>query len=174
MDEIQQESKEVQYPDGRIEHLAVRSEPRDIWTKPIMAVFAAGLIVGGLIIAAVWGLFRYSEHEQEQLKASNYPLAPEPSLVLPREPRLDALNRNLGDPRADVYLREKANIEKINQLGPADEKGFVRIPIAEAMKLAVSRLLVRKKAPPGTETKDAGLRFGGGPNSGRIFEEPPK
>lgn len=174
MESPQENAKEVRYPDGRIEHLSVRREPRDVRALWIVAVFCACLILGAVLLFVVWGLFEHSEREQGQVKASTYPLAPQPSLALPREPRLDPLNKTLGSKEADVYTREAANEARINGFGPADEKGFVRIPIGEAIKLAVKQLPVRKEPPKEAEGKDRGLRDGGGPNSGRVFQEPSK
>jgi len=174
MESPQDKAREVRYPDGRIEHLSVRREPRDVRALWIIAVFSAGVILGIILLIVVWGLFEHGQRKQNEAKASTYPLAPEPSLALPREPRLDPLNKTLGNKEADVYAREAANELRINTFGPTEEKGFVRIPIREAIKLAVSRLPVRKQAPTDSAGKDNGLRDGGEPNSGRIFQEPPK
>jgi hypothetical protein len=174
MDSPQERAKEVRHPDGRIENLSVRREPRDVRALPIVAVFSAGVVLGAVILTIVWGFFERSERKQNEVKASTYPLAPEPSLALPREPRLDPLNKTVVNKEADVYAREAANEARINTFGPADEKGFVRIPIREAMKLAAKQLPVRKEPPNESAGKDSGLRDGGGPNSGRVFLEPPK
>jgi hypothetical protein len=103
------------------------------------------------------------------VKVSEYPLAPPPSLTLPREPRLDPLNRLAGAEQATAFQMIAADLKKLNETGPA-EKGFVRIPIQEAMKQVVARLPV-SKTPDATAGKDNGLRYGGEPNSGRVFEE---
>ena len=174
MDNPQERAKEVRHPDGRIEHLSVRREPRDVRALWIVAVFSAGVILGAILLFVVWGLFEHSEREQRQVKASTYPLAPQPSLALPREPRLDPLNKTLGNKEADVYARESANEARINTFGPSNEKGFVRIPIGEAIKLAVKQLPARKQPPKEAAGKDSGLRDGGGPNSGRVYQEPSK
>jgi hypothetical protein len=88
---------------------------------------------------------------------------------LPREPRLDPLNRIAHSQEATAYQMLSADLAKLSQVGPA-EKGFVRIPIDEAMKLVVPRLPVAKQSDP-FAGKDSGLRYGGGPNSGRVFDE---
>jgi hypothetical protein len=174
MDSPRKESKEVHDAEEWIEHPSVRREPRDVRAFWIVAVFSAGVILGAILLTVVWGLFEHGQRKQNEAKASRYPLAPEPSLALPREPRLDPLNKTVGNKEADVYAREAANETRINTFGPSEEKGFVRIPIRDAIKLAVSRLPVRKQAPTDSAGKDNGLRDGGEPNSGRIFQEPPK
>src|SRR6516225_2740054 len=109
MESPQEKAKEVGYPDGRIEHRSVRREPRDVRALWIVAVFSAGVVLGAVILTIVWGLFERSERKQNEAKASAYPLAPAPSLALPREPRLDPLNQTVGNIEADVYARESAN-----------------------------------------------------------------
>ena len=163
---------EIHHPDGRIEHPSVRRETIDVRQSRIVLVFVASLCFGGILLGAIWAFFLHSERQQTSLKASNYPLAPPPTRRLPPEPRLDPLNRTIGDTEGVVRNMEDANLRSLEVLGPSGAKGFVRIPIEDAMKLIVSRLPVRKQTPPGTVGKDNGLRYGGEPNSGRVFAEP--
>jgi len=170
MDNSEKPPQEIQHPDGRIEHPSVKREATDVWPGRIVLILAACVCIGGLDIFVVWHFYLHHESEQSRIKASTYPLAPAPALTLPREPRLDPLNRMVGNEQSNVFQSETSKLAKLSEVGPAEEKGIVRIPIQEAMKLVVSRLPVRKQ-PDKTADKDDGLRYGGGPNSGRVFEE---
>lgn len=161
--------EEIRHPDGRIEHPSVKREHTDVRSGRILAFLVICLILGGADFFVVWHMFLSGEREQTHIKASTYPLAPAPSLTLPHEPRLDPLNRVVGNEQANVFQIEADDLRKLNEVGPA-EKGFVRIPIQDAMKLVVPRLPVSKQ-PDQAAGKDDGLRYGGGPNSGRVFEE---
>jgi hypothetical protein len=170
MDNPQKPPQEIQHPDERLEHPTVKRERTDVRTGRIIAFLLICVCVGGLDFFVVWHFFRHSESDQARLKASTYPLAPAPSLTLPKEPRLDPLNRMIGNEQANVFQSESDKLAQLNELGPAKEKGFVRIPIQDAIKLVIPRLPVRKQ-PDKTAGKDDGLRYGGGPNSGRVFQE---
>ena len=161
---------EVHAPGG-LEHPSVRREPRDLYNGWVIAVLLFGAAIVGLNFVAVWWYFHIDEQRMQNIKTSNYPLAPPPSERLPPEPRLDPLNEIIGAQEGNAYRRELAQLDQLNKLGRSDEKGFVRIPIEDAIKLAPSRLKSRKSDAKGTVSKDEGLRFGGGPNSGRVFEE---
>lgn len=170
MSNAEERPDEIRYPDGRIEHPTVKREERDVWTGGVFVVLVVCLIIGAIDIFVVWHFFKHNETEQAAIKASHYPLAATPSLTLPAEPRLDPLNRISGNEQANVYQMEASDLKQLNQTGLAAEKGFAHIPIAEAMKIVVGRLPVRKQPDPAAG-KDNGLRFGGEPNSGRMFEE---
>ncbi|HEX3997863.1 MAG TPA: hypothetical protein VHX65_04875 [Pirellulales bacterium] len=165
--------EEIRHDDGRIEHPSVKRESKDVWPARIITILLCCVCVGGLDFFVVWHFFLHDESKEAAIKASTYPLAPAPSIALPSEPRLDPLNRMVGNEQANVFQTQLDDLAQLNQVGPAKEQGFVRIPIQEAMKLVVPRLPVRKQADPAAG-KDNGLRYGGGPNSGRVFEETEK
>jgi hypothetical protein len=154
---------------GPLVHRSVKREHTDAYAGRVIAVLCICLAIGGVDIFVVRLFVSGNERHQAQVKVSEYPLAPPPSLALPREPRLDPLNRLAGTEQATAFQMIAADLAKLNEAGPA-EKGFVRIPIQEAMKQVVSHLPVSKSSHA-TADKDNGLRYGGGPSSGRVFEE---
>ena len=86
---------------------------------------------------------------------------------LPPEPRLEQIDRMAGA-GASKFSKALAEKEKVlNSYGPSEEKGFVRVPIQEAIKATAGKLPVRKQPPGGV--KDNGLMDAGQPNSGRIL-----
>ena len=129
-------------------------------------MIAAGCILVTLL-SLIWYLFRAEQRIQAESKQSPYPLAPVSSIPLPPEPRLEQIDRM--EPRPAESERERlAEMERLlHSSGPTAEKGFVHIPIEEAMKKIVDQLPVRKQSPGGG--KDHGLLDSGQSNSGRMF-----
>jgi len=161
-------SESIYHPDGHAENPTVRHERSDV---------NVGWIVGLLVAAGVFGLFLHfivllfffhSKGELELARKSQFPLAPSPSQDLPAPPRIEQLNRLEGIRSSDVSRRQEVRLEQLRRYGATEEKGFVRIPIDEAMKHLANRLPARKlesEQPP----RDNGLVGGGDPNSGRLF-----
>jgi hypothetical protein len=117
-----------------IAHESVHHETSDINLRGVL-VFALGLLITGIIIhLLVWLLFLYFAGRAAAATETQYPLARGHGDRLPPEPRLQT------NPRED--LRDlRANEDKIlNSYGWVDKNtGTVRIPVSEAMKLAVER-----------------------------------
>jgi hypothetical protein len=100
-----------------------------------VAGFGAGLIVAAAFIHfLVWLLFMYFSTREAQRVAPQFPLATGQIERLPPEPRLQTNPReDLRDLRAqeDAVLGSYGLVDK--------DRGVVRIPIDEAMKLIVQR-----------------------------------
>ena len=105
------------------------------------------------------------------MKKSPYPLAPGFSRKLPPEPRLEQLDRLAGIDNADVAEKLAEKEKALDSYGPTEEKGFVHIPIQQAMKAVAGKLPMRKE-PQGPTAADNGLLDAGQSNSGRIFRGP--
>jgi hypothetical protein len=79
---------------------------------------------------------------------------------LPPEPRLEQIDHMQNKLSGTVDQRQAA-------YEPPAEKGFVHIPIEDAMKKIVDQLPVREQPPD--HGKDRGLLDDGLSNSGRMF-----
>ena len=97
--------------------------------------FGAGLIVAAALIHfLVWLLFVYFSTREAQRVAPQYPLAAGQIERLPPEPRLQT---NPREELRDLQAQEDA---VLGSYGLVDkDRGVVRIPIDEAMKLIVQR-----------------------------------
>jgi hypothetical protein len=186
------ETEEVSYPDSRIEHAAARYEPKDIRVGWLVAVVATVCCYAVLHYYGVWRFFRFQEHDQAEAKKSPYASASasSPTLLppgnggdwrevytgvpppapLPPQPRLDQLDRMTPEESAAVNMQLAAQIKALHSYGPSAEKGFVRVPIEEAMKAVAATLPVAKGPPPGRDAN--GLLDAGESNSGRMFRGP--
>jgi hypothetical protein len=94
--------------------------------------------------------------------------------ALPPEPRLEQLDRSARTSASNVATWETGQMKRLERYGPADEKGFLRIPLQRAMALAPGQLPIRKQdrqPKPGSTVKDRGLVDGGESNSGRMFRQ---
>ncbi len=158
-----------------LEHPDVRREERDVWPRPLIAVALAVPVLAAIGFCLIWALFQFGLRYERSVKFSNYPLAPAPSSSLPAEPRLEPLNRIAGNAPANDFDRQLAQETRLTTFGSTSDKGFIHIPIQDAIKLVVPQLPVRKqpaeKPSQDKPAKDQGLRFDGGPNSGRVFRE---
>jgi hypothetical protein len=140
----------------------------------IAATVIAAVIFGGVI----WFLEAWKMHE-DQVKQSPYPLAPMYSTKLPAKPQLEQLDR-MGDvEQANVYKREQARLDVLDSHGPTAEKGFIHIPIDQAIdllagdkkdkKLHDTWLPARQEPPAEQRKRSEGLLDAGASNSGRMF-----
>ncbi len=164
--------EEIHRADGQIEHPTVRYEKSDAKVGWIFIVLIVALFLGFIIEIAVWRFFFSYREYQAQVKRSPYPLAPEPSTALPREPRLEQIDRVAGNDNPNVRDRELGYLDVLNSFGPAQEKGFVHIPIDRAMQLLLEKKTLKNRtAPPADERRRSeGLIDAGEPNSGRLFK----
>jgi hypothetical protein len=166
-------AEEIHHPDGRIEHPSVRHERSDANFRWIL-----GIILGAMVFAAVVQYVLlvfvngYAGYEAKT-KKSPYPLATAPSTTLPREPRLEQLDRTAGIESPDVYKREAAKGDILGSYGPTAEEGFVHIPIDLAMALQANNLPVRAEPPASQRRRENGLVDAGASNSGRMFRGKP-
>ncbi len=179
------EAAETRHTNGPLEHPEVRYEEKDIRWGCILALIVTTCVIGAVMYFAVWRFYWSQEAAEEKAKRSPYPMAPVPSTALPPEPRLEELDRGPGlgqrDRRqrmtpmttdeataADKQLADEET--QLNHYGPTAEKGFVHIPIEEAIKEVAGHLPVDAKAAPGRDAN--GLLDAGQSNSGRMFQGP--
>ena len=102
----------------------------------------------------MWGMFAwFVDNRQATAPAAEFPLAQEQEPRLPAGPRLQAIPAN-----EIVEFRQRESAE-LNGYGWVDRNaGVVRIPIADAMHLAVQRgLPSRQAAPEGAASTDSAL-----------------
>jgi hypothetical protein len=175
---LSQQAAEGRHADGAAEHPAVHYEQKDVRFGCLLSL----IIVAACIVAAlgygVWHFFWREAALQQTAKTSPYPLAPNLSAKLPPEPRLEQLNRLTPEELAAfsrTTLQEIAEVNEqlgaqekaLHRYGPTGEKGFVHIPIEQAMKAVAGNLPVAKNASPGRDAN--GLLDAGQSNSGRMF-----
>jgi hypothetical protein len=135
-------------------HPRVLHETRDANIQGVFA-FGVGLLVTGVVVSiVVWLLFRYLSGGETRAGTPQYPSATTtsrgvPPLVqerLPPEPRLQV------HPREDLIDLRRHEDEILDSYGWVDKNaGLVRIPIEEAMRIAVERGLParsRADSPP--------------------------
>jgi hypothetical protein len=164
---------EIRYPDGRIEHPAVRFERSDVNFGWIMSILIVSICLATLMfLALLWFFHNYRDY-QAAIKKSPFPLAPTQSQALPPEPRLEPLDRVHGIETSNAYERQAAKEETLNHYGRTAEPGFVHIPIDRAMTVLEKKLPVRKE-PAASQAKENGLLDEGASNSGRLFRGKPQ
>jgi hypothetical protein len=106
-------AEEIRHPDGRIEHPSVRSEKSDADFRWVFRLIVAAAVLGVIILWAVWRFFIGTSDQLTQVRRSSYPLAPGPSTALPQKPRLEQLDRMVGDPRSNVWIQQKAHEDRL-------------------------------------------------------------
>jgi hypothetical protein len=114
-------------------------ETSDVNVRGVFA-FGAGLLATSLLVfLAVWILFQYFSARETARIAPQYPLATSQSTQLPPEPRLQT------NPREDLRELRSKEDQVLTSYGWVDRNaGVVRIPIEQAMKLAVERGLAAR------------------------------
>ena len=138
--------EEIRHADGRIEHPSVRSEPTDASLRWVLGLIVAAALFGVFLNLMVsWFYHNYRDTLAAERK-SRFALAPTPSLAFPPEPRLEQLDRMANLKTSNVYLRQKAKWDFLDSYGPTEEKGFIHIPIDQAMKLLANKLPARDDA----------------------------
>jgi hypothetical protein len=90
---------------------------------------------------------------------------------LPPKPRLEQIDRMANKANPDALKSLEAKEKALNSFGPTEEKGFVHVPIRQAMKAVAGKLPVRKE-PPTSTAAGKGLLEGGESNSGRMLRGP--
>jgi hypothetical protein len=153
---------EPREPNGRVEHLDSPYEEKDIHLRPIFALLIATGCVFAIMFAIDWYFFHAQKRSEAREKESPYTFAPNGATGLPQPPRLDQIDRMEEQPGETDRLVEMER--QLHSSGPTDEKGFVHIPIEQAMKEIVKHLPVRKE--PTEKPAHAGDS-----NSGRMLPE---
>jgi hypothetical protein len=159
----------VHHPDGRIEHPHVQFEHHDASFVGVALVLVGMMGVAAFLFCMVLWFYRSYERYQAAIKKSPFPLATQPLENLPRQPRLEQLDRLENTQRSDAYVREASKEEMLHSYGTA-EKGFVHIPIDRAMDLVANKLPAAKEQR-GKQPKENGLVDSGTSNSGRMFRK---
>lgn len=159
---------EVRHPDGRIEHPRVQREVRDVRFRLILAFVVITVLAGAAELYVVWELFQEEEHVAEPAATPRYPLAARHRNVLPKEPRLEQINRIQGVESGNVRRIETIDLDKLNRFGPTSDEGYIHIPIDAALGLVVEKLPVRESSGA-DDYRSRGLVDGGESNSGRMF-----
>jgi hypothetical protein len=149
----------------------VRYERKDIRLGCLLAFMVVAVCVIATLGYGVWRFFWWQAGVQQEAKRSPYPLAPALSAQLPPEPRLEQLDRMAGITSADADKSLAAKEKALDSYGPTADKGFVHIPIRQAIKAVAGKLPVRKQPPP-PPADQRGLLEGGQSNSGRMFRGP--
>lgn len=117
----------------RIDNPEVQHETSDVNIRAILGFGVALLVTAIIIHFLVWLLFEYFD-AREITTVREYPLAAEQQNRLPPEPRLQT------DPRQDLRDMRAREEVFLTTYGWVDKNaGIVRIPIEEAMRLAVER-----------------------------------
>ena len=153
-------------PPATRERVAVRHERSDLRFSWILGLLVVIVGVGAVQFYVVRQLFDYQAAAQAEDKRSPYPPVP---TQLPPAPQLEQLERMAGDPNADVQRQLLAAEHVLDSYGPTPDRGFVHVPIAEAMTQVAGRLPVRK-VPGDGGVKGRGLLDAGASNSGRIYQ----
>lgn len=124
-----------------IDQPTVHHEESDINIRAVFG-FGAALLAAAIVIhLGIWGMFGYFEAREAERSGPALPLATADTRV-PPEPRLQIA------PRDDLRAFREREDAILNGYAWVDrEAGVVRIPIAEAMKLAVQRGLPARPAP---------------------------
>jgi len=149
------------------ENPSIKFEHRDVPFRGVLIIAIIGVVIGATIFALVYWFFLADTQRLAYRRESEFPLAEHPSNTLPAKPRLEEVDRMVGDPREDVFRRLLAQEEQLESYGETKEKGFVHIPIRRAMESLAGQLPVRKERP--APSKDNGLVDSGASNSGRLF-----
>jgi hypothetical protein len=121
-------------PESSQDNPQVQHEESDVNIRAIFR-FAAGLTVIAIVVhIAIWGLFRYFDVREARETRVVAPLAVGHEQRQPPEPRLQEA------PRADLQQLRMRQEQRLNSYELIDKAaGTVRIPISEAMKLAIQR-----------------------------------
>jgi hypothetical protein len=150
------------------EHPDVRYERKDIRLSGLLWLIVAAICVLVVLSFGIWHFYWWQAGAEQAIKQSPYSLAPALSKQLPREPRLEQLNEMEQGEAASVFAKLAAQEKVLNSYGPTAEKGFVHIPIQQAIKVTAGKLPVKRQAQ-GDAAKDQGLIDAGESNSGRMF-----
>ncbi len=165
--------EEVYLDGGRIEHPRISYEPNNIRLGVVLGIMAFVICFACFHYWAAWEFFGSLKVQEDQAKRSQ--LAPElrPDPALPAKPRLEQLDRVAGIETPNINRRVSGNEATLDSYGPADEEGFVRVPIDRAIEHLVGRLPARKQQPHeqghDNKARDQGLVGAGDSNSGRMF-----
>jgi uncharacterized iron-regulated membrane protein len=129
----------------------VSYERKDIRLRLVIGLLAGAGCLVAVVLFAIWQFYWMEENSQEKAKGSTEALAP----VLPPDPRLEQIDKLAAAEYSNIDKRLAAQEAALNSSGPSDEKGFVHIPIQQAIEAVADKLPVRKQ-PPGHAASNAG------------------
>jgi hypothetical protein len=171
---------EVHSPDGSVQHPDAAYERRDVNFGCILALIIVTACSFVVMFALDWYFFRAERQIQAESKSSPYARSSAAPPSSPPQPRLEQVNRlgraadtgygYGGAPPLENYRDRVAEmVRQLHSSGPAAEKGFVHIPIEQAMKDIVKQLPVRK------QPSDEALHpvYSGSSNSGHMLPGAP-
>jgi hypothetical protein len=130
-------------------------ETRDIHVRPLVMFVVAFLAIAIVVqLLALW-MFRVLDRQEATEKRASFSLAAGTQASLPREPRLEEIDR-LG-PRPELGIEERLAAQQatIEVYGATPEKGYVRIPIERAMELMRAQGKFPAHAPKPAPGKEA-------------------
>jgi hypothetical protein len=130
-------------------NVGVSYERKDVRLGVVLALLT---VAGGLVIFVffgVWWFYWGEESVQKKAKGSTEALAP----LFPQEPRLEQIDAlaGMGSTNVDKRLVEQERL--LNSYGPTEDKGFVHIPIQQAIEAVADKLPVRKQPPAEAKNK---------------------
>src|SRR5436309_15801099 len=108
---------DIDHPDGALKNPSVRHERSDASFKALLLILVVAAVLGVLLHLMILHFFLHERAEQDAAKKSPFPLAPAPSTALPREPRLEQLDRLAGSKRPDVAVRETEKLAILTSYG---------------------------------------------------------
>jgi hypothetical protein len=152
----------------------VKYEHSDASFRWIFTIILGTVVFAGVVEVAILGFFNHFAAYEADIKKSPYPLAPSPATALPREPRLEQLDRVARVETPNVYEREASKLQVLNSYGHTQDKDYVHIPIEQAMKLLENQLPARPEPSAAQRKRSNGLVDAGESNSGRVFKGEPK
>ena len=157
--------------DTPTEHPDVRYERGDLRLGWVIGLVLGGCFVLAIIAYSVWRFYWWQEAVQQSSDVSSYPYPAAPWMQLPPQPRLEQLDRMAGRKYAAVEEQLAAKEQVLNRYGPTSAKGFVHIPIRQAIGVlaAEARAGELKQRVETSGGKDRGLLDAGESNSGRVF-----
>ncbi len=151
------------------EHSNAAYERKDVNFGCILALIIVTGCTFAVMFALDWYFFHTERQIQSESKNSPYTRSSAGPPSLPPPPRLDQIDRMEMPPQKNYSARVAEMVRQLHSSGPTTEKGFVHIPIEQAMKDIVKQLPVRKQ--PSNEA----LRpiHPGSSNSGRMLPGAP-
>ncbi|HVT28173.1 MAG TPA: hypothetical protein VHE81_09165 [Lacipirellulaceae bacterium] len=150
-------------------HEDVRFQESHVSTIGIIGVLIAiFLVFVGVFCVSGWMLKGMETAADRSATVSHYR---EPAEPKPSQPRLEPLNFETGKP-TNVFQSQLDRQRVLHSYGTTEEKGYVHIPIEQAMKLVLKSLPIRKGVA-GPPERSFGLVGGGESNSGRLYSEAP-
>ena len=148
------------------ENPKVRYERRDITLRWLLILLAAAASFAVIHYYSTWKYYWWKADIEAAAKRSPYPAAPRLPVNLPPPPRLEQLDLVSEGEAVTTNRRLAAQEASLHEYGPSSEKGFVHIPIEQAMRIVAAEAA----ATPSTDPDDGQVVLGSGEaDSGRSL-----